>query len=156
MRARGLHRGRCYVQPPFMLFCPQLIAIMWVYGVDNFMDDVKSMLGGYPTGYYYWRFVWTYLTPASVFVSINPSQPVLKGLRYLDVSKALSQDETNASQLFATEYPSLHLHRLLAVVVQQLPVPSVGGHPGLVHLLLLHRRRPRPRHLAHTRQERPH
>lgn len=81
MRARGLHRGRCYVQPPFMLFCPQLIAIMWVYGVDNFMDDVKSMLGGYPTGYYYWRFVWTYLTPASVFVSINPSQPVLKGLR---------------------------------------------------------------------------
>nr|XP_027214213.1 sodium- and chloride-dependent glycine transporter 1-like isoform X2 [Penaeus vannamei] len=50
-----------------MIGCLELIAIMWVYGVDNFMDDVKSMLGGYPTGYYYWRFVWTYLTPASVF-----------------------------------------------------------------------------------------
>lgn len=83
-----------------MLCCPQLIAIMWVYGVDNFMDDVKSMLGGYPTGYYYWKFVWTYITPASVFVSINPSPPVL---RVLKISQSfvgvLQRAATNASQL---------------------------------------------------------
>ncbi|XP_068230895.1 sodium- and chloride-dependent glycine transporter 1-like isoform X2 [Palaemon carinicauda] len=51
-----------------MIGCVELIAITWVYGVDNFMDDIKSMLGHYPPPYYYWKYVWKYVTPASVFI----------------------------------------------------------------------------------------
>ncbi|XP_050707991.1 sodium- and chloride-dependent glycine transporter 1-like [Eriocheir sinensis] len=51
-----------------MIGCIELIAISWVYGVDNFMEDIKLMLGHLPFPYYYWLFVWKYLTPVSVFV----------------------------------------------------------------------------------------
>ncbi|XP_064100130.1 sodium- and chloride-dependent glycine transporter 1-like [Macrobrachium nipponense] len=51
-----------------MIGCVELIAVTWVYGVDNFMDDIKSMLGHHPPPYYYWKYVWKYITPASVFI----------------------------------------------------------------------------------------
>lgn len=57
----------------------QLIAISWVYGVDNFMEDIKIMLGRYPFPFYYWITVWKYLTPTSVFVS-DLRHLCLKGL----------------------------------------------------------------------------
>ncbi|XP_071539610.1 sodium- and chloride-dependent glycine transporter 2-like isoform X5 [Panulirus ornatus] len=50
-----------------MIGCVELFAITWVYGVDNFMDDIKLMLGKRPVPYYYWKYVWKYLTPTSVF-----------------------------------------------------------------------------------------
>ncbi|KAK3863344.1 hypothetical protein Pcinc_030881 [Petrolisthes cinctipes] len=51
-----------------MIGCVELIAISWVYGVDNFMDDIKLMLGFQPFPFYYWRTVWKFITPLSVFV----------------------------------------------------------------------------------------
>ncbi|TGZ32358.1 Transporter, partial [Temnothorax longispinosus] len=43
----------------------EMIAISWVYDVDNFMDDVEFMVGRRP--FFYWRFCWCYLTPLFLF-----------------------------------------------------------------------------------------
>lgn len=43
----------------------EMIAISWVYGIDNFMDDVEFMIGRRP--FFYWRFCWCYLTPLFLF-----------------------------------------------------------------------------------------
>ncbi|XP_014476330.1 PREDICTED: sodium-dependent nutrient amino acid transporter 1-like isoform X2 [Dinoponera quadriceps] len=43
----------------------EVVAVAWVYGVDNFMDDVEFMVGHRPS--LYWRFCWCYLTPLSLF-----------------------------------------------------------------------------------------
>ncbi|XP_042214876.1 sodium-dependent proline transporter-like [Homarus americanus] len=50
-----------------MIGCIELFAISWVYGVDNFMLDIKQMLGKMPFPYYYWKLAWKYITPCSVF-----------------------------------------------------------------------------------------
>ncbi|XP_045129508.1 sodium- and chloride-dependent glycine transporter 1-like [Portunus trituberculatus] len=51
-----------------MIGCIELIALCWVYGVDNFMEDIKMMLGKTPFPYYYWKIVWQFITPLSVFI----------------------------------------------------------------------------------------
>ncbi|CAK9834193.1 Sodium-dependent nutrient amino acid transporter 1 [Anthophora retusa] len=43
----------------------EVIAISWVYGVDNFLDDTEFMIGTRPS--LYWRFCWCFLTPLSLF-----------------------------------------------------------------------------------------
>lgn len=43
----------------------EVIAIAWVYGIDNFLDDVEFMVGTRPS--FYWRFCWCFLTPLSLF-----------------------------------------------------------------------------------------
>ncbi|XP_072761037.1 sodium-dependent nutrient amino acid transporter 1 [Anoplolepis gracilipes] len=43
----------------------EVIAISWIYGIDNFMDDIEFMIGRRPS--FYWRFCWCYLTPLSLF-----------------------------------------------------------------------------------------
>ncbi|XP_045625896.1 sodium-dependent proline transporter-like isoform X2 [Procambarus clarkii] len=50
-----------------MIGCIELFAICWVYGVDNFMNDIKLMLGTKPFPHYYWKYCWKYITPLSVF-----------------------------------------------------------------------------------------
>ncbi|XP_050448009.1 sodium-dependent nutrient amino acid transporter 1-like isoform X2 [Cataglyphis hispanica] len=44
----------------------EVIAISWVYGVDNFMDDIEFMIGRRPS--FYWRYCWCYLTPLLLFI----------------------------------------------------------------------------------------
>lgn len=41
----------------------EVIVISWVYGVNNFMNDIKVMLGHYPFGYWYWKICWLFITP---------------------------------------------------------------------------------------------
>ncbi|XP_054009969.1 sodium-dependent nutrient amino acid transporter 1-like [Hylaeus anthracinus] len=43
----------------------EVIGISWVYGVDNFLDDVEFMIGNRPS--FYWRFCWGFLTPLALF-----------------------------------------------------------------------------------------
>lgn len=43
----------------------EVIAVSWIYGVDNFMDDIEFMVGVRPS--FYWRFCWCFLTPLSLF-----------------------------------------------------------------------------------------
>ncbi|XP_033336012.2 sodium-dependent nutrient amino acid transporter 1 isoform X1 [Megalopta genalis] len=43
----------------------ELIAISWIYGIDNFLDDVEFMTGRRPP--FYWRLTWGFITPLSLF-----------------------------------------------------------------------------------------
>lgn len=42
----------------------ELVAVSWIYGVDNFLDDAEFMLGNRPS--FYWRFCWYFLTPLTL------------------------------------------------------------------------------------------
>ncbi|XP_076036937.1 sodium- and chloride-dependent glycine transporter 1-like [Oratosquilla oratoria] len=50
-----------------MIGCIELIAICWIYGVDRFLDDIRTMIGHHPFPYYYWKYAWKFVTPTSVF-----------------------------------------------------------------------------------------
>lgn len=40
--------------------------VFWFYGVDNFSNDIKQMLGKRPG--IYWRFCWKYISPVFLLV----------------------------------------------------------------------------------------
>lgn len=42
----------------------------WIYGVDNFLDDIKKMLGFYPYPRILWKYAWKYVMPCVVLVSV--------------------------------------------------------------------------------------
>ncbi|XP_076679956.1 sodium-dependent nutrient amino acid transporter 1 [Andrena cerasifolii] len=42
----------------------EVIAVSWVYGIDNFLDDTEFMAGRRPS--FYWRICWCCLTPLSL------------------------------------------------------------------------------------------
>lgn len=45
----------------FVLASLELIGIFWLYGLENFLDDVEFMLDRRPT--FYWRVCWALVTP---------------------------------------------------------------------------------------------
>lgn len=48
----------------------ELIAIAWVYGIDNFMQDIDDMISVHRNLFpsrTYWYFMWRYLTPSVLF-----------------------------------------------------------------------------------------
>jgi len=44
----------------------EVLVVTWVYGVDNFLDDIKLMLGHYPYPRSLWRVVWKFGMPFMV------------------------------------------------------------------------------------------
>lgn len=46
----------------------EIIAIAWFYGVNRFMNNIKKMLGYYPTPKIYWRIIWQLVCPSIIFV----------------------------------------------------------------------------------------
>lgn len=41
----------------------EIVVVAWVYGVDRFLDDIRTMLGYYPQPYKWWRVAWKFFTP---------------------------------------------------------------------------------------------
>uniref|UniRef100_A0AC35TQ97 Transporter n=1 Tax=Rhabditophanes sp. KR3021 TaxID=114890 RepID=A0AC35TQ97_9BILA len=41
----------------------EIMALCWIYGVDNILDDVKWMIGYYPPGYLVWKVLWKFCSP---------------------------------------------------------------------------------------------
>ncbi|KAE9418941.1 hypothetical protein Angca_002340, partial [Angiostrongylus cantonensis] len=41
----------------------ECMAISWVYGIDNFLDNIKWMIGSYPPCYIYWKILWKFVCP---------------------------------------------------------------------------------------------
>ena len=41
----------------------------WVYGADQFLEDLKFMLGFYPFPYFFWKWGWKLVSPIIVVVS---------------------------------------------------------------------------------------
>lgn len=53
------------------------MVVTWVYGVDNFLEDIKKMLGFYPFPRIMWKVLWKYLMPLVVVVSMTLFEHVL-------------------------------------------------------------------------------
>ncbi|XP_055338461.1 sodium- and chloride-dependent glycine transporter 2-like [Paramacrobiotus metropolitanus] len=45
----------------------EIVIVMWVYGLDRFIDDLKDMLGKRGDVGYYWRTTWGFLAPLTLF-----------------------------------------------------------------------------------------
>ncbi|XP_031829550.1 sodium-dependent nutrient amino acid transporter 1 [Nomia melanderi] len=58
----------------------ELVAVSWVYGVDNLLDDVEFMVGTRPS--FYWRFCWNFATPLSLFTILIYFLLELSPLKY--------------------------------------------------------------------------
>ncbi|XP_067004418.2 sodium-dependent nutrient amino acid transporter 1 isoform X2 [Anabrus simplex] len=62
----------------FVLGCVQMAAVAWIYGVENFCQDLEFMLGRKTT--LYWRLCWCFFTPALLLVillyALNNVQPL--------------------------------------------------------------------------------
>ncbi|KAL3090129.1 hypothetical protein niasHS_006581 [Heterodera schachtii] len=59
----------------------EVMTVCWVYGVDNFLDNVKWMIGFYPPFYLLWKILWKFLCPilllallSLVWLQHNPLQ----------------------------------------------------------------------------------
>lgn len=51
----------------------ETIVISWVYGMENFMQDIEDMIGSHKSLFpsrSYWYFMWRFLTPSVLFVSV--------------------------------------------------------------------------------------
>lgn len=60
----------------------EVIAISWVYGIDNFIDDIEFMIGSRPS--FYWRFCWAFLTPLTLFTILIYFLSEMKPITYND------------------------------------------------------------------------
>merc|ERR1712168_1789514 len=60
----------------------ELAALHWVYGVNNFSNNLQKMLGHYPG--IYWRFCWSFISPVllsailiyALILWTNPAYPM--------------------------------------------------------------------------------
>lgn len=46
----------------------EIVMVGWIYGVDNFINDIYFMIGKKPEKL--WRYCWKYITPLILVVSI--------------------------------------------------------------------------------------
>ena len=46
----------------------EVCVISWHYGIDRFLDDIKTMIGFYPPTRHYWKFIWKFFTPLVILV----------------------------------------------------------------------------------------
>ena len=67
----------------------------WVYGADQFLEDLKFMLGFYPFPYFFWKWGWKIISPSIVVVS-SPLAP-----------------DSVVLSLMLSVYPGVHCHGLL-------------------------------------------
>jgi len=46
----------------------EVMVVCWIYGVDNFLDNIKWMTGYYPPGYLLWKLMWKFGCPLALMV----------------------------------------------------------------------------------------
>ena len=68
----------------FILATLEIIGIFWVYGLENFLDDVEYMLKRRPS--VYWRLCWTLVVPILLAVILVYTIINLKPLTYSGIS----------------------------------------------------------------------
>lgn len=60
----------------------ECMALVWVYGVDNLLDNIKWMTGFFPTPYIYWKFLWVVATPTFIMLLLIYSWMFNEQTRY--------------------------------------------------------------------------
>lgn len=48
----------------------EIIVISWIYGSDKYLDNIKEMVGKYPTPKLYWKIMWQFVCPSVIAVRI--------------------------------------------------------------------------------------
>ncbi|KAK7068348.1 hypothetical protein SK128_002873, partial [Halocaridina rubra] len=67
-----------------MVGMAEVMVVTWVYGVDNFLNDIKIMLGFYPYPRILWKIIWQYLMPLVVLTILVFTWIDLKPASYGD------------------------------------------------------------------------
>lgn len=70
---------------PMSIALLELVAIAWVYGMENFMQDVDDMISVHRSLFpsrAYWCFMWRYLTPSFLFAILLFCTVDLQPLKY--------------------------------------------------------------------------
>ena len=49
--------------------CAEVTVMAWVCSADQFLEDLKFMLGFYPFPYFFWKWGWKIVSPTIVVVS---------------------------------------------------------------------------------------
>ncbi|KAG7165430.1 Sodium- and chloride-dependent glycine transporter 1-like 1 [Homarus americanus] len=49
-----------------MVGMAEVTVVTWIYGVDNFLEDIKKMLGFYPYPRIFWKYIWKFGMPLVV------------------------------------------------------------------------------------------
>ena len=66
-----MFRGRSIINQKHhkKTFIFKVTVMAWVYGADQFLEDLKFMLGFYPFPYFFWKWGWKLVSPIIVVVS---------------------------------------------------------------------------------------
>ena len=48
----------------------EISVMAWIYGADNFMEDLRTMLGFYPYPKLFWKWSWKIVAPILLLVRI--------------------------------------------------------------------------------------
>lgn len=64
----------------FILAIFELIGVFWIYGLDNFCDDVEFMINRRPGAY--WRICWVFVTPIFMLIIFIYSMVTYERLLY--------------------------------------------------------------------------
>ncbi|XP_076065864.1 sodium- and chloride-dependent glycine transporter 1-like isoform X1 [Oratosquilla oratoria] len=62
----------------------EVVVVTWVYGVDNFLNDIRIMLGFYPYPRIFWKYVWKFGMPITVTTILVFTWIDFKPARYGD------------------------------------------------------------------------
>ena len=68
----------------FILATLEITGIFWVYGLENFLDDVEYMLKKRPSAY--WRICWAIVVPLLLAVILIYTIVTLRPLTYSNIS----------------------------------------------------------------------
>ncbi|XP_033214229.1 sodium-dependent nutrient amino acid transporter 1-like [Belonocnema kinseyi] len=72
------HYGTSFVV--FILATFEVIGVVWVYGLENFLDDIEFMLQKQPS--IYWRLCWFLITPMMLIIIFLYTVVMMKALTY--------------------------------------------------------------------------
>ena len=107
-----------------LIYIKKVTVMAWVYGADQFLEDLKFMLGFYPFPYFFWKWGWKLVSPVIVVVSQQRHH-----YHYCEEIR----------WKYSSVYPAVHGPGLLRQQVRRLPLPRLGKLPRLAdHLLLRH------------------
>ena len=51
-----------------MIGAAEILVMSWIYGADNFMEDLRSMIGFYPPPTIFWKISWKFFSPLLLMV----------------------------------------------------------------------------------------
>ncbi|XP_068246956.1 sodium- and chloride-dependent glycine transporter 1-like isoform X1 [Palaemon carinicauda] len=67
-----------------MVGMAEVMVVTWIYGVDNFLDDIKVMIGFYPYPRILWKYLWKIIMPCVVLTILAFTWIDLKPAKYGD------------------------------------------------------------------------